>query len=179
MNEENLSLGYHLAANSTSDSSVLVNYLDPESKKGQFMLKIEGLKYDKTTRGYVRVAEPLVKTKAGLEWVSNLIDPFFSVSATTNTLKDVDIYHLTNNLIIDISTAFRTSSLRQSYGLSIEKLDDVGGLIVNHCYLNVKRSENGGDRKLFDNNVKRVESYNISRDERQKKGFGGMNFLNR
>lgn len=179
--EENLSLGYHLAANSNPmvDGSALLSYLDPNTKKAELMIKLMGLEYDEVEQEYKKVREALVRTEAGINWVSYLIDPFFSVSSTTNTLKDRDIYHITYNLIEDISTAFKTSTLRKQYGLDIDQLDKVGGFIVNHCYLNIKRSENGGDRKLLDQNVKRVESYNISKDEKAKKGFGGLDFFSR
>jgi len=162
------------------NTAELIKYLDPNLQKQKLLVQLFGLQWDEKKQTWTQpdATAALIKTEKGHQWVENIIGPFFTVSATTNRLKNNQIVRLVHGLIDEIKSTFRVESKREVYGIHIENSREVGNLIIRACALNLYRSnEKGIDVNLLNQNTKFVESRNISTNK-QGGFFKSLNPLN-
>lgn len=155
----------------------LLKYLDPNIQRQKLMIQLFALEWDEKKEVWVQNGNSnvLIKTAKGRSWVENLTSPFFTVSTTTNRLKQNQIIRMIHNLIDEIAYTLRVKSKRELYGIEIENFMEVGNLITRACFLNLSRSsERGIDVMLLNQNTKFNEIRNIS----QQKGGGFFKALN-
>ena len=164
----------------SQNNAELIRYLDPNLQKQKLLVQLFGLEWDEKKQTWTQpdASTALIKTEKGHQWVENIISPFFTVSATTNRLKNNQIVRMIHSLIDELHSTFRIKPKRDVYGIQIDNAKEIGNLIIRACALNLYRSnEKGVDVNLLNQNTKFVESRNISK---QKQGgfFKGLNTLN-
>ena len=164
----------------TQNTAELIRYLDPNLQKQKLLIQLFGLEWNEKKQLWEQKStqRALISTEKGRLWVENLLSPFFTVSTTTNRLKNNQIVRLIHNLVDEIGSTLKVRSKRETYGIRIDHVREVGNLIIRACALNLFRSnEKGIDVNLLNQNTKFVESRNISQ---QKQGgfLKGLSPLN-
>lgn len=140
--------------------SALIKYLDPNTQKQKLLIRLFNLEYSPKQRRWIQKDKEhaLIQKKAGMQWIQNITEPFFGVSAVTNRFKRNDIISLTHNLIDEIGDTMKVKSKREKYGIGIDNIREVGNLIVRSCAFNLFRSnERGIDVNLLNQNTKFLE----------------------
>jgi len=150
--------------------SALIKYLDPNTQKQKLLIRLFNLEYSRKQKRWIQKDKDhaLIKTKAGMQWVQNITEPFFGVSAVTNRFKRNDIILLTHNLINEIGDTMKVRSKRDKYGIGIDNIKEVGNLIVRSCAINLFRSnERGIDVNLLNQNTKFLEHRMVSTKDKK------------
>ncbi len=158
----------------------LIRYLDPNRQKSALLIQLFGLEWNDSKQNWENKdpRKALISSRKGRQWIDNLLAPFFTVSTTTNRLKHNQIVKLIHSLVDEIGSTLKVKSKRNTYGIKIDNVVQIGNLVTRACALNLFRSnERGIDVNLLNQNTKFVESRNIS----QNKGgsmLGSLNPLN-
>ena len=73
--------------------SALIKYLDPNTQKQKLLIRLFNLEYSPKQRRWIQKDKEhaLIQKKAGMQWIQNITEPFFGVSAVTNRFKRNDI----------------------------------------------------------------------------------------